>query len=327
MDELLAGQRQPDVAVVTTTLNRAQRLQRLLDALERQTLRRDRCEVVVIDNGSTDETARVLREATAAAPGWLRVITHGRNGSPALARERGWRATDAPLIAFTDDDCVPDPGWLETGLEAAALHPGAILQGRTEPDPAEADQEGPFSRTMRVRERDPGFQTCNIFYPRRLLEAVDGFDHEAFPRLGGEDTDLAWRAIASGAGAVFVSDALVHHAVHDLGLIGRLRHALRWAPAMLAYKRHAGLRRQGLVWGFFWKRSHRSLFFALLGLTLRSVPAPVRGGLAAPYVLSLYRRSRARGGPPWIPCYLALLDLFEAVAVVRGAARFRRPLF
>lgn len=316
----------PAVSVVVSTYNRAGRLDRLLEGLHRQTLEPDRFEVVIVDNGSSDGTAAVLEAALAANELALTVIEHERNLSPALARERGWRAARAGLVAFTDDDCVPHAGWLEAGLASAESRPGAILQGRTEPDPAEAERVGPFSRSLTVRGPDPGFQTCNIFYPRELLERIDGFDHEAFPQLGGEDTDLAWRAIEAGATTGFVTEALVHHAVADLGPVGRLRSAVRWAPAMLAYRRHRGLRSADLVWGLFWKRSHRDLFLLLLALAL-PLPRPVRVALVWPCTVALWRRSRALGGPWWTPAYLLALDAAEAVAVVRGGIAYGRPLF
>ena len=81
---------------------------------------------------------------------------------------------------------------------------------------------------------DPAFQTCNIFYPRAILERVGGFDIEAFGRVhGGEDSDLAWRAIKSGAAAVFADGALVHHAVNELGPAGSQTRIRRSTPARI----------------------------------------------------------------------------------------------
>src|SRR3954453_18710822 len=65
----------------------------------------------------------------------LRVIRPDPGGGPAAARNEGWRAARAPLVAFTDDDCQARPGWLEAGLRAARENPGAFVQGPTEPIP------------------------------------------------------------------------------------------------------------------------------------------------------------------------------------------------
>ena len=119
---------------------------------------------------------------------------------PGAARPRpgttAWRATQAPLIAFTDDDCEAEPEWLATILAAAVGNPGAVIQGPTHANPRELDQLGPFARTQRIETPNHWFQTCNIAYPRDLLERLDGFD-ERFTSAG-EDVDLGWRATAPG---------------------------------------------------------------------------------------------------------------------------------
>src|SRR4051812_42959107 len=106
------------VTVVAATHNRADRLERLLDALRGQTLGTDRFEVVIVDDGSRDETPSVLADALARADLKLTTFRQDPAGGPAKARNRGWRAAGAPLVAFTDDDCRPDATWLESLLRA-----------------------------------------------------------------------------------------------------------------------------------------------------------------------------------------------------------------
>ena len=67
---------------------------------------------------------------------------------------------------------------------------------------------------------------------RELLERLGGFDAETFTVPGGEDADLAWRAIAADAPAVFAEDARIFHAVSELGPVGKLRVAWRWTETM-----------------------------------------------------------------------------------------------
>ena len=182
--------------MVVPTRNRAERVRVVLDALAGQTLPRDRFEVVVVDDGSA---------APLAPSGADKLLKHDSPRGPAAARNTGWRAARAPLVAFTDDDCRPEPGWLEAGLRAHRTSPGSIVQGRTRPEPAdEPILDRPHSRSIRVDSLGPFFQTCNVFYPRELLERVGGFD-ERIPTPSSEDADLALRALASGAGAVFMS--------------------------------------------------------------------------------------------------------------------------
>jgi GT2 family glycosyltransferase len=308
------------VSVVVATRDRSARLARLIGSLRAQTLESDAFEVVVVDDGSRDETKQLLGGGFEPGGPALTVITRSVGGGPSAARNDGWHAARAPLIAFVDDDCVADAGWLAALLAAASSAPGAIVQGRTLPDPAA--RVGPFSRSLWVERQGPYYQACNIAYPRELLDRLGGFDADAFPYVG-EDTDLAWRAFAAGAQACWAPDALVHHAVHDLGPTGKLRMAARWTPSIRLFARHRALRAEHLTYGVFWKGSHYLLARALLALMLRGRPRALALWLAAPYARHLIERGTTDGGGPLAAPYHALHDLVELAAVARGAVRYR----
>jgi GT2 family glycosyltransferase len=222
-------------------------------------------------------------------------------------------------VAFTDDDCVPEPGWIGAGLAAHRARPDAIVQGRTEPEPAELHRNGALARTLRVVELGPQYPTCNVFYPRELLERLGGFDEEFGLRPGGEDTDLAWRAIESGRPTVLADDALVHHAVERLGLAGTLRDATRWTATMRIFARHPGTRAM-LDHGIFWNVWHYLLLRSALSLLL---PRPVRRLVLLRHLLALRRRAEEAGSGPWAIPVLLAYDAVETAAVVRGAVRYR----
>jgi len=238
---------------VVPTRDRSELLEALLDSLGRQALDPSRFEVIVVDDASTDATPAVLERVAESAPYELRVV-RGPGIGPAAARNRGWREASSPLIAFTDDDCVVTPAWLGELVEAADGDE-TIVQGRTDLAPGDAEKVGPFSRVLQITEPGPYFATCNVLYPRALLERLDGFDEEF---LTGEDTDLGWRAQETGAGYRFASDALVNHAVVDLGAIGKLRWVFRWSHAMRNLSRHPDLR-DSLTWGSSGSGHTRSL--------------------------------------------------------------------
>jgi glycosyltransferase involved in cell wall biosynthesis len=310
----------PEVSVVVATRDRAARLGGLLRSLHEQTLDPSRFEAVIVDDGSTDGTQALLERESAASGLRLRALRIAGSG-PAAARNAGWRAAEAELVAFTDDDCEADPDWLEAGLAAAAQDRGAIVQGRTAPLPRELDRMGPFSRTRTVSAPGLWFETCNIFYPRQLLERLDGFD-ETFPEALGEDTDLGWRALAAGAKRGFAADALVYHAVDRLPVLDHLRTALRGPDAVLVFRRHPRLRREAIHYGAFRNPAHAQLLLAVGGLWL-SRSLPLAGALALPYALTLARRARAvHGGPLAVP-YLALYDALQTYASARGSLRHR----
>jgi glycosyltransferase involved in cell wall biosynthesis len=311
----------PEVSVVVPTRDRATRLAAALHALRRQTVEPERFEVVVVDDGSTDGTRELLDGLPGDDGPAVRAIRLSGNG-PAAARNAGWRAARAPLVAFTDDDCEPSPGWLEAVIQAAGESPGAIVQGATGPIPRESELlSRPFARTRRIDGPSPWFATCNIAYPRELLERLGGFD-ELFPEALGEDTDLGWRALEAGARAEFAPGALVHHAVEDLGPGGYMRHALRGADAVYAFRRHPGLRARTLRFGVFRNPALARLALAGVGLMLarRSRIAAV---LILPYLRNLLGRSIASGGRPALVPYLLAYDLVQAYTSLRGSVRHR----
>lgn len=311
----------PAVAVVVPTHDRRRHLERLVSALEKQSLPADSFEVVVVDDSSTDGTTEEL-EALARSSGLrLRAMRTGRRSGPAAARNLGWRSTRAPVVAFTDDDCVPDPLWLEAGL--AALGDGArVVVGRTGPPADQLHVAGsPFARVMAV-EDTRFFETCNVFYRRRDLEVVGGFD-ERFRRPSGEDTHLGLRVTELGVQPIFAPDAVVHHDVRPGSALVAWKEATRWVDGPLVLQRRAYARRGRVHAYLFWKASHPPAILAGVGLLagLRFRPALL---LAVPWIA--YRlahnpvcASRGRRLTS-LPAALAI-DLTEVGVMVRGSIR------
>jgi len=154
-----------------------------------------------------------------------------------------------------------------------------------------------------------------------VIEELGGFDESSFSTPGGEDTDLAWRAIRAGADTVFAPDALVHHAVIHAGPLGMLRYASHWHETMLVFKRYPEIRKR-LHRGLFWKWTHYALLRALIALVLPRRFRMLRRWLVTPYVRYLLTDRSRRAGPLYAP-YVLALDLAELIAVVRGAIRYR----
>jgi glycosyltransferase involved in cell wall biosynthesis len=300
------------------THDRPERLKRALAALRAQSLADQLYEIVLVDDGSGPETARVLEEERTLSGSRLTVLREFPARGPAAARNTGWRAARARLVAFTDDDCEATPTWLESLMEVSRQHPGAIVQGPTTANPAERDRYGPFSHTLENHTLGRGYETANILYPRDVLERFGGFDETAYSRAGGEDTDLAWTAIEAGIPTAWAESALMHHAVTQLGPLGKLRAARRWDESMLAYKRHPALRRTRYA-GIFWNRHHFLFVRALVAAALPRRLGWLRLMLAAPYVSYLVER---RSGPLLAP-YLMAYDMLEVATVVRGSLRYR----
>jgi GT2 family glycosyltransferase len=315
----IAAVSQPLVSVVVPTHNRPARLARLLASLRSQSLPADEFEVVVVDDGSDPPADAAITELESGSGPNITIVRHSLPRGAGAARNTGWRRVRAPLVAFTDDDCVAAPDWLRAGLAATAANPGAIVQGRTEPDPGDRAGGAMLSRTVRIERLGPQYETCNIFYPRELLETLGGFDEQFGLRPGGEDTDLAWRAIAAGREPVFAPDALVLHAVHRLGLRGSLHDAARWTETTRVFAEHPQARTM-LYRGRFWNVWHYLLLRSALALL---APRWVRRPLVARHLLELRRRARSQGAGPWAVPFLLVYDAIELWAVARGAVRHR----
>jgi GT2 family glycosyltransferase len=308
--------------VVIPTARRETRLAFALEALAGQTLPRERFEVVVV---RADDPG-----PKASAPDGLpvRFIAAGPGSGAAASRNVGWRAAEAPLIAFTDDDCRPAPDWLERLLDASTSKgDGArIFQGRTEPDPDELIRLHGLATTQTIRGPTAWYQTCNIAYPRALLERLGGFD-ERFD--GGEDADLGLRAVEAGATRDFVDDACVWHAVHSRHVWQAVRDHAKWHTIPLVVAEHPQ-QREALELGLFWRAGHPRVLLAAAGvLGFRRHPLL---GLAAvtPYVrqhLTSYGRTPRNLARAALDLPVrAVVDLTGVAATARSALRHRTPV-
>lgn len=316
----------PEISVVVPSHGRRLRLWWLLNALEEQTLEAERWEVVVVHDYDDPEFLGLLERHPLAADARLRCIRIPRGtGHPARQRNIGWRAARAPLIAFTDDDCRPQPEWLERLLEAA-VDRETILQGATRPDPLEIYvSAAPHFRSVFVDPPNRFAQTCNIAYPRRLLERVDGFDEVI---AAGDDTDLALRAEATGAARIGVPEALVHHAVESFSLVGVIRMNRKWQHLPYLYRQHPELRRECTL-GIFWRPTHFELLLALMGAA-GARRRPLLGVLSLPY-LARALRARGTGRRARLASLLelpgkAIVDLGEIATMIKGSIRYRSVL-
>jgi GT2 family glycosyltransferase len=310
-----------EVAVVIPTYRRETRLRFALEALAAQTLDPARFEVIVV-------RAPDAQGPFAAAPAALRVrfLTAPERG-PAAQRNHGWRAATAPLVAFTDDDCRAAPGWLDALL--ATSDGRAMIQGRTLPDPDERHLLTGLARTIEVEGPSPWYESCNIAYPRELLERLGGFD-ERFGLPWGEDSDLGLRAREAGTELRYQPTALAWHAVVPRTLPRALAEARRrqWLPLVIA--RHPQ-QREALYRHWFANRAHAAVAGGILALALarRRGPATALAIAALPTLAHNldYNRGRGVGSAKGLVRIAALMparlliDLVELGSTVRGSIR------
>jgi GT2 family glycosyltransferase len=204
----------PVVSVVIPTFRRPERLLGCLEALAKQTFR-EPWEVVVIDDGSPQPIAEALGDR----PHGLKVrVIRQPNAGPASARNRGVEAAHGPLIAFTDDDCRPEPAWLETLVQAGRKRDGTLAGGTT----VNGLPNELFTTTSQFivdlvyahfnadPERAYFLASNNLLCRRDRFLEIGGFDAE-FPRAGAEDREFCDRWRMRGWPLVWRPEARVVH--------------------------------------------------------------------------------------------------------------------
>jgi glycosyltransferase involved in cell wall biosynthesis len=197
-------------SIIVPARNPGEDLSRLLAALSAQTIPTDQFEVIVADDGSTDGVI----DAAAKAHSWVRV-TVGTPKSSYAARNRAVGLATAPVLAFCDADCVPEPEWLENGLRAladaevvAGLIRFKLPERRTIWTLLDMDSFLDQERAVRGGHA----VTANLFLRRELFERVGRFD-DSLPEYG--DYELVAKCVSAGARLAFARDVVVHHPTRD----------------------------------------------------------------------------------------------------------------
>jgi glycosyltransferase involved in cell wall biosynthesis len=158
------------VAVVVSTHGRSGYLSGMLACLE--LLSHPGFEVLVVDNGSSDDTWAVLSAWVAATPLPAVALRVAYCDSPAVPRNTAVSQVTAPLLAFTDDDCLPAEGWL-TALTDALSEGVSVVQGRTLPEVG--GWGGPWGRSLTVTGTTGLYETANLACRTADFAAVGGF--------------------------------------------------------------------------------------------------------------------------------------------------------
>ena len=303
----------PQVTVAVVVRDRRDRMLRCLEALLAQD--HESFEVLICDNGSTDGTPEAVRERAASSPVPVRVETVrgtlGQVRNEATARARG------ELIAFTDSDCLPRPGWLAAAVLPFSDPGIGVVTGVTLPE--DGPPLGRWAATLEIREQTFRFETCNAVYRGDALRRSDGFDETI---RFGEDTAAGWSVLRGGWRAGFAPNAVVLHDVTYPGLRWHLRRGQSYGDVAMVARRYPEIAER-LLWGrYFFRPRNAKLVAAVVGISL--APLDRRAlVLAAPY--AWFRRPRR-------PTPRALLDSAEGslydlsilTGLIRGSIRSGR---
>ncbi|MEE9296597.1 MAG: glycosyltransferase [Phycisphaerae bacterium] len=329
------GQREPQapargggnrcrVSVVIPTYKRPEVARKAILSVLNQDLDPDRYEVIVVDSSPDDRVVSVVKELREAAPCALRCYVKKAEG-PGPSRNFGAQHARGEFIALMDSDCFASPGWLRAGMGAFDDSTIGLIQGRTLPQPDVPT--GIFTRYVRVESENFIYECANLFYRRAAFEQAGGFGSEynddAYPSMGGEDVDLAWRVKRSGWRSGFCAAALVHHEVQPISM-------MRWVCIKPLYiwpllTRNNSELRKFFPGRYFFDKAQGLFVLGLAGVALSWI-TPVFTVLFLPYFV--FRASEPTKSLPGIlrpiraMAYFAR-DLTTFLVLMVASVRFR----
>ncbi|HEX3464060.1 MAG TPA: glycosyltransferase family A protein [Candidatus Elarobacter sp.] len=198
----------PKLSIQLCTYNRAHLLERVLEACFDQTLAADDYEIVLVNDGSRDDTEAVIERARAIATCRFVAVTR-ENGGLAKARNTGIDLCAGERIAFIDDDVLPTPVFAAEHLKSDARHGDVVVRGAA--INTESLDALPVPVWTPLNYSGNWFWTTNVSVRRSRLDAVGGRFDESFSEYGWEDIELGMRLRAIGTKAVFNRFALAFH--------------------------------------------------------------------------------------------------------------------
>ena len=225
-------------SVIIPVYNGSRTIARCLDALTAQSVPRSEYEIIVVNDASSDDTARIVSRFP------VRVLTQPHRG-PAAARNFGVREAKGDLVLFTDADTEPTPNWIETMLAPFENRDIAGAKGTYRTRQREwiarfvqVEYEEKYARMARAKKVDV-VDTYSAAYRREVALFDGGFD-ESFPSASAEDAEFSFRLARQGYRFVFLPNAIVYHQhAASLAAYGRRKFKIGYWRIRV-HKRHPG---------------------------------------------------------------------------------------
>src|SRR4051812_44413694 len=200
-----------EISVIVPTYQRPQLLINCLRHLHRQTLNREKYEVIIVSDGPDVMAKQIVAEYKACSSFNVSFLSLAYKQGPAAARNLGWKNANGILIAFTDDDCLPDKMWLENILNHYDNQREIAFTGKV----IVPVSDKPTDFELNTKGLETGdFVTANCVCTKATLQQTGGFD-EAFTAAWREDSDLEFKLINRKVPIIKLHDAVVVHPVRQ----------------------------------------------------------------------------------------------------------------
>ena len=197
-----------NISIVIPTYNSQMTIAKTIESCQDQTCPKELIEIIVINDGSTDNTEEVVKRYPVK-------YIYQRNSGPAKARNTGWKAAQGEIICFTDADCVPEREWVARLVSNYISDKIAAVGGsygivNKENLLASCIHEEIIYRHSKMPKNVLALGSYNLSVRRKVLEEIGGFNEE-YRMASAEDNDLSYKILKNGYLLIFDKDARVAH--------------------------------------------------------------------------------------------------------------------
>lgn len=235
------------ISVIIPTYQRPDLLRRCLHALANQSFSKENYEVIVVSDGPDEITRQTVEQFFKQ---FIFLSTPEKKG-PAAARNYGWKYASGILIAFTDDDTIPNADWLCNIWQSYKGEREIAYTGRVKVPVSNPPTD--YEKNIAGLET-ADFVTANCCCTKAALEKTGGFD-ERFSMAWREDSDLEFQLILHQIPIVRLEDAVVVHPVRGAPWGISIKEQKKGMFNALLYKKYPQLYRKKIkprpLWNYY----------------------------------------------------------------------------
>ncbi len=298
-----------EISVVIPTYNNKTMLREIIKSLLIQKFPKGSFEIIVVDDGSIDKTANVIESFHLSNLVYIRQ----KNRGPASARNKGISIAKGGIIAFIDDDCIPEKNWL-ISIKREFKKNVVGVEGMTLPTEGIIYPDSHYIKNLSGKM----YLTCNIAFLSSFIKKHCFDENYKYPNR--EDSDLAFRVISCGGKIVFSKNVVVKHRILKTKLKKLLKRKLYFQSDVLLFKKYPTLYKKYIKFPF-------EMFtpFYILVLLLTTLNQYFSIGLFVVTILEVFYRKYKFSVKSFLKFLIAqsLGSVLNVLAVVYGCIKYK----